>query len=365
MNRRPWIAALLLAAATDVHAQTPVTPTPPDFPRGVISGYLFGDWYDNLAGNPRHAYDAAGADSGQANIDGKNVITRDLNGVQLRRAYFQVDNDLSIKYSTRFRLEADSKSLTSDGKIGVAVKAAYMKVRSVYPRADLYFGVIATPTFENSEEYWQYRAIEKTIVDFRGLAPSADVGAEVKGFADPGHVVGYTVMVGNGGGQKPETNRDKRTYVAFPIRWKDLRVEPYVDYENIYNAKDRATYKLFAGYDIPHGAVGLELTHQVAHKPVGAYTEADGSSLFARYARTPMLAGFARADYFRPDRRVGNRVDQLLLIIGADWQPLKDVHFMPNLESMQYSAKGTGVVPPHHDLQARVTLYWKFTKPQS
>jgi hypothetical protein len=32
---------------------------------------------------------------------------------------------------------------------------------------------------------------------------------------------------------------------------------------------------------------------------------------------------------------------------------------------MQYVAKGTQAVPPHHDLQLRLTLFWKFTKPTS
>ena len=293
------------------------------------------------------------------------MIGRDLNGVQLRRAYFQVDNDLSIRYSTRFRLEADSKSLTSDGRIGVAVKAAYMLARSVYPRADLYVGVIPTPTFENSEEYWSYRSVEKTLADFRGLAPSADVGLSLKGFADPDHHVGYVAMLGNGNGNKPETNRDKRAYFALPLRWRDWRLEPYVDYENVFNARDRATWKVFAGWDVPHGAIGWEFVDQVTHKPVGAYAVARAHSVFARYAPRPTLAAFARADFWQPDRNAANRVDQQLWIAGLDWQPLKDVHFMPNVEAMQYHAVGTGVVPPHHDLQARVTLYWKFTKPQS
>jgi hypothetical protein len=367
MNPRFSIAILLLAFAAPAFAQTPVTPTPPDFPRGTISGYLFGDWYDNVAGNPVHVYGVSGADSlGLANIDGSGkAITRDLNGVQLRRAYFQVDNDLSIKYSTRFRLEADSKSLTSDGKIGVAVKAAYMKVRNLYPRADMYFGVIATPTFENSEEYWQFRSVEKTMVDFRGVAPSADVGVEVKGFADPGHAVGYTLMVGDGNGNKPETNRDKRGYFALPLRWKDLRVEPYVDYENVFDRRDKATYKVFAGYDIRHGAVGYEYVEHVSHKPVGVFSYAVGHSVFARCSATPTIAGFARADFWQPNLNDPNRVVQQFYIAGVDWQPMKDVHFMPNVESMQYTAKGRGVVPSHHDLQARVTLFWKFTKPQS
>jgi len=360
------IAFALIASVRLAAAQSGgVTSTPPDYPRGRISGYLFGDWYDNVSGNPRHAYDASGNDSAQTNIDGKNVIGRDLNGFQVRRVYFQLDNDLSVKYSTRFRLEADGKSLTSDGKIGVAVKAAYMQAREIYPRADLFFGVISTPTFENSEDYWGYRAIEKTVADFRGLAPSADVGAEVKGFVDGQHILGYSLMVGDGNGQKPETNRDKRTYLAVPIHWKDWRVEPYVDYENVFSGKDRATYKVFAGWDIPHGALGYEGMEQIGHKPVGNYTEAAANSFFVRWAPKAEWAGFARVDFWEPDRNTAARVDQQLWMLGVDWQPMKDVHFMPNLEGMQYDAKGGAVAPPHHDLQARITLYWKFTKPQS
>jgi hypothetical protein len=367
MNRRLWIAAWMLMAAVPaaVHAQATVTPTPPDFPRGSISGYMFGDLYYNAAGNPNHVYDANGNDLGQTNISGSPVITRDLNGAQLRRVYFQLDNDFSIKYSSRFRLEADSKSLTSDGKVGVAVKAAFLKIRNLYPRGDMYFGIIATPTFENAEEYWQYRSIEKTIADFRGLAPSADFGLEVKGFADGQHIVGYSAMVGNGGGQKPETNRSKRAYFALPLRWKDVHLEPYVDYENIFDAKDKATYKVFAGYDIPHGALGYEYVEQVTHRSVGVYGYAVGHSFFARYTARTTLAAFARVDLWATDQNTPNRVNQQLYIAGFDWSPFKDVHIEPNVESMQYVAKGTGVVPAHHDLQLRLTLFWKFTKPTS
>src|SRR5205814_1971117 len=118
---------------------------------GKISGYMFGDWYDNLAGDPAHHYNAAGQDSDKVNIDNSAAqqIGKDLNGFQFRRVYFQLDNDLSIKYSTRFRLEADQKSLTSDGKFGVAVRNAYLQVRDIYPRADLLVGLIPTPIWEN------------------------------------------------------------------------------------------------------------------------------------------------------------------------------------------------------------------------
>src|SRR5258706_3727578 len=159
------------APAPPVEPQAPVVPpSPPDFPRGKISGYLFGDAYYNAAGDPTHTYTATGGDAGQTNIDASKPITRDLNGIQLRRVYFQLDNDLTVRYATRLRLEMDGKALSSDGKISAFVKNAYFQARSVIPRGDFLFGMLNTPTWDNAEEFWQYRAIEKTLADFRGLA---------------------------------------------------------------------------------------------------------------------------------------------------------------------------------------------------
>jgi hypothetical protein len=93
-----------------------------------------------------------------------------------------------------------------------------------------------------------------------------------------------------------------------------------------------------------------------------------GHSIFGRIQPTPKLGGFGRVDLWSPNTRAPNRVDQQLWIGGLDWQPFGDVHIMPNVEAMQYVSHGTGaasVVPAHHDVQARITFYWKFTKPQS
>ena len=349
----------------------PVTPSAPDFPRGKISGYLFGDYYYNLAGDPAHRYNGSGSDSAKVNIDNSSAqqIGRDLNGVQIRRVYLQLDNDLAVRYSTRVRLEIDSKSLTSDGKLGVNVKAAYALARSIYPRGDIYVGVLSTPIWEGAEEFWQYRSIEKTLGDFRGIGSSADVGVELKGFFDSDHRVGYAAMIGNGPGQKPEDNRYKKFYFTLPVRLGALRVEPYVDYENAATAHDRATYKIFAGYEFARAAVGIEALDRVNHMPGANNQEPVGVSLFARATRPSIsgasLTAFARVDLWRPDRRNPNRVDSQLWIAGLDWQPFKDVHFMPNVEATQFDAKGAAAAPPHHDVQARLTFYYKFSRPQS
>ena len=391
------LAAVLLSAAAPAAAQTTpstsaadsagatqaapdaVQAAPPDFPRGKISGYMFGELYYNVAGDPAHIYDANGADAGQAAIDTKKNITRDLNGAQLRRAYFQLDNDLTARFATRFRLEADSRSLTSDGKIGVAVKAAYLQAKSVVPRGDFYFGILSTPTFENAEEFWQYRSIEKTMADFHGM-PSADVGVELKGYADADHHVGYAAMIGDGPGQKPETDRFKKLYLSLPIRFGDLRIEPYVDYQAIRVGTDKvkpvqpdsaavnydqATYKIFAGYEFRRAALGVEVLDRVNHKGPLRNEEWRGLSVFARGSATPALGAFARFDYWISDERNPDRVDSRQWIVGLDWRPLPDIHVMPNIEAAQYQARGRGVAPAHDDLQARVTFYYKFSKPQS
>ena len=403
MSGRAWFVAAALIAAAPCSAQTSPTgssspdsasspppqpipialaipQTPPDFPRGRISGLVYSDLYGNLSGDPSHVYDASGADLGQTNIDGKKPITQGLNGVQIRRVYFQLDNDLSVRIATRFRLEADSRSLTSDGKIGVALRSAYLQAKSILPRTDLYFGLIVSPTWENSEEFWQYRSVEKTIGDFRSIGSATDLALELKGFADPDHHVGYVAAIGDGNGQKPETDRFKKLYFSLPLRVGALRIEPYADYQGVRVNLDRAqpvqpesaavnndqtTWKIFAGYEFRRFAIGFEALDRLNRKGPAPTEEPRGYSYFARATATSTVAVFARLDQWIPNRRATNRVDSQLWIAGVDWQPFKDVHIIPNIEATQYLAKGTAVAPAYHDLQARITLYYRFSRPQS
>jgi hypothetical protein len=376
MSFRSWWVAGMVAAAIGLvgpagPADAQVTQTEPDFPRGRISGYLFGDYYYNMDGLEGHAYNSSGSDSGKAYIDGAtsangtpNNITRDLNGIAIRRIYFQADNDLSVKYSTRFRLEADGKALTSDGKISVNVKAAYLLAKNVVPRGNFLVGMLTTPIWENSEEFWAYRSIEKTIGDFRGIGSSADLGVQLKGFADGDHRIGYSAMFGNGIGQKPEDNRYKKGYLSLPLRpTEDFRLEPYVDYEAAPNNVERITYKIFAGYDTRRGALGVEVLDRVNHQGASPTKEPFGFSIFGRSKLRSNLSAFARWDRWQADSRLANRIDSDLYIGGFDWEPYKDVHFMPNVEANQYHARGTALAPPTNDLQARLTVYYKWSKP--
>ncbi len=363
MPRRAHMVTLLMLAAARCLAAEGAAPAG-RFPHGRISGQVFAEYYYNVVGGPRHAYNAAGADTlNSPNIDGVKPIGRDLNGFQIRRVYLQLDSDLSARVSSRLRLEADGRSLTSDGKVGVALKTAHLHVRRAVPQGDLIFGLLDTPTWDLSEEIWQYRSVEKTIADFRGIGGRADFGAALRGSLDGAKHVGYAAMIGNGAGQRPEDNRHKKLYLALPVNAGAFRLEPYADYESGPGSKDRATYKLFAGYVRAAAAIGIEALDRVNHRPEGGNQEPRGLSIFARAVVPANLAAFARLDLWQPDRRARDRVDSQLWIVGLDWRPVTDLHVMPNVEATQYLARGAGVVPSHHDLQARVTVHYRFGGP--
>jgi len=373
MTRRQWwtavaTIAILGSVATMANAQAPATE--PDYPRGKISGVVFADLYYNVDGNPVHSYNSSGADAAPAYIgptddNGKpTLIGKDLNGIQIRRVYFQHDADLSAKYSTRVRLEADSKSLTSDGKLGIAVRNAYLQVKNVLPRTLFQVGVLTTPIWEYSEEFYGYRSVEKTIADFRGLGTSSDIGVMFKGFVDGGHKIGFNAMLGNGLGNKPETNRYKKVYFGLPIKPNDdFRIEPYIDYEWAPNDSANTTYKLFVGYEGRKLALGGEAVDRVKHSPNYPNKEPLGFSVFGRYKAREKVTLFARYDRWQPNTRAANRIDNDLYVGGIDFEPYKDVHVMPNIEAAQYRAQGTAVAPNTNEMQARVTFYYKFAKP--
>lgn len=362
--------ALQIGMAGVASAQQ-VPSTEPDYPRGRISGVVFGDLYYNVEGDPEHRYNASGADSALASIDGSTTaagtprnIGQDLNGIQIRRIYLQGDNDLSARVTTRWRLEADSKELTTPGlKISTFVKNAYIQVKNVVPGGSALFGMLTTPIFETADEVWGYRPIEKTIADFRGLASSSDLGIQLKGYVDADHKIGYSAMVGTGTGQRPENNRYKRYYLGLPLRpVEGLTLEPYVDFEDFPGVAERTTYKALAGYDFRRFTLGGEIVDQVRHTS-GVTTEPLGISVFARGKMGSTLSGYARFDRWQTNTRAANRVDSDLYIAGLDWELHKDVHLMPNVVATQYHARGTAVAPPHHDLQARITVYYRWSKP--
>jgi hypothetical protein len=321
-------------------------------PKGKFSGYMFGDYYYN--------------------IQQRDTTRKDLNGVQLRRVYFTYDYAIAPAFDARFRLEADQTALTSDGKIGVFVKDAYLKWKGIIHGSDLLFGVSPTPAYDASEEAWGYRSLEKTIMDLRGIVPSRDLGVDLKGKLTGDGMANYWLKVGNNSGNKPETDKFKRFYGQLHFKPSpqvqlvasgDFDTEPKVTdtFDGQTKSNDRMVVSGFANFrEANKYSVGLEAFYRVSQntfRPSAAGPLANqnafGATLFAWGAVADDLRLVGRVDFYDPNSSVDQ--DGVSLVIAAlDYLPSADVHVMPNLYLQAYQAGGD------NDVVGRLTFFYSF-----
>lgn len=350
----------------------PAPPAPQEKLPYRFSGLMFGDYFYNVQRDP---------DVGILS----NIATpgpEDFNAFQFRRIYFTFDDDLSPSFTTRFRLEADQVSLTSDLKTTVFVKDAYLRWKNAFSMSDFWFGVQPTPAYDISEAAWAYRSLEKTIMDLRGVVPSRDFGVTLRGKLDGAGKYNYWVMVGNNSGNRPELDKFKRVY--FNFWWKPtakFQATGYYDYRGAAEIPDpndpartignaAGTYAVFANYANPDKySLGFEAFWQRVDNGTKVGTGApfvlrprngEGYSAWAWYNFNTRFSVVGRYDYFDPNKDKAAEGDARgLWIASFVIKPLKNVMIMPNLiaETYQDSPSGksykSSIVP-------RLTFYWVF-----
>lgn len=324
--------------------------------QGKFSGYMFGDYFYNVA------RDSAFNSGGLSNAADATKGAKDFQGFQLRRIYFAYDNDISEKFTTRLRLEADQGDIYGSGKIGFAIKDAYLQWKDVFEGSSLIFGISPTPSFDVSEGVWGYRFLEKTIMDLRGIDPSRDFGIALNGKFDNEGTINYRIMIANGSGNKPETDKYKRFYGMLHFKpTKELVITLNGDYKAAPSINDPAstsvspatisnstvTGSLFAAYKEPDkfslGVEGfLQSTQNGYHDPTSTSPDltsksAMGFTVYASVNFNPEVALVGRYDFFDPNSNSGSKGDSRNLIIGGlSWKPDKNVSLMPNVEVETY-----------------------------
>jgi hypothetical protein len=358
------------------------------FAQGKISGLMFGDYFYNVA---RDSVNNRTSLPNQA-VGGQ----KDLQAFQFRRIYFTYDNDISDKFTTRFRLEADQAlasgtgDVLSSGKISVFVKDAYLRWKNIFAGSDFYFGIQPTGAYEISEAAWGYRSLEKTIMDLRGISPSRELGVSLHGkFDDPG-VFNYWVMVSNNGsgnvpnGTDASVDKYKRYSLLFHVKpTANLQVTLYGQFKGAPNVNDPtsgAVPKATVGHNTMLGAafvgykmdttfsVGVEgFMQSVANAfvPTGSTTLKSASTLgfsvFGYYNFTPQWSAVARYDYFDPNTDGTVTGDaRSYIIAGMAYKPVKNVQIIPNIQYETYQAPPAPARSLDASLTARVTFYFVF-----
>jgi hypothetical protein len=356
--------------------------------QGKFSGNMFGDYSYNIIRDARltnfsNVASPAGAENFQA--------------FQFRRIHLTYDNDISERFTSRFRLEADQIQETVDGtksatsidtinirnkvtlsnpasKISVFVKDAYLRWKNIFTGSDLIFGIQPTPAFEISEAAWGYRPLEKTILDLRGIVSSRDLGISLKGKMTEDGMVNYCVMLANNSGNSPEIDTYKRYYVHLQLKpMTYVQATVYADYKDAANVaagnNGTLTTALFVGYAEPSlYSINIEtflVSQSNAFTPTGGSIGSKngfGISVFGSYNIIPELTAVARYDYFDPNTNGAanaTRDVRNYVVAGVSWKVDKNVSIMPNLLYETYEASG-GYGEPDPSITARITLYWVF-----
>ncbi len=325
-----WVIpiACLLLSCSNLYSQ-----------EGKISGYMFGDYIYEFS-NPDSATEA---------------LKR--NGFQLRRVYFTYDRDLSARFSVRFRLEMNSPNFGRNDQIVPYIKHAYLRWNNLIPNSKLYFGMSSTPTFTISEEVWGYRAIEKTIMDYRGVAPSADLGFALEGKFSESGVLNYTIMAANGTGTRGETDKNKRAYINVPIKVQNAYfIVPYFDYEGGNDGTSKNLVALFAGLQKPRFHGGVEVFRRVSNKALANNQDKteNGLSIFGAVKVAEKIKLVGRYDIYDPNTDVDND-GNTFVIAGLDFAPEKNVNVMPNVKIESYQAQGKDA-----NAIGEVTFFFRF-----
>ena len=330
--------------------------------KGRISGYMFGDYFYNVSRDSQINTLQNVANGGK----------KDFNGFQLRRIYFTYDYNISETFSTRFRLEADQASNTSNGKIGVFVKDAYLQWKNIFKGSDLFFGIQETPAYKITEAIWDNRFLEKTIMDLRGIIPSRDIGLGLKGKFDVNGKFRYWLLFGNGSGNYPESDKYKRFYAHIqysPIKqftatlYADLKARPNInDPSSTSNppatvANNDLTYALFLGYRekdaYSFGLEGFLNPRQNGMISNGKLKDKTGLgiSAFASYNFSKELAVVGRYDYYDPNTDSDTKGDSRnWFLFSLNYKPDDKVIISPNVIIETYES-----IPNGRSIDASIT----------
>lgn len=370
--------------------------------QGKFSGLVFGDYFYNVA-----------KDTGFSRLS-RTVVpgSKDFQAFQIRRIYFTYDNDISEKFTARFRLEGNmlasenGSSATASRVSGSSlsqlyIKDAYMKWKNIFAGSDLIFGVQPTTAYDISEGVWAYRSLEKTIMDLRGIISSRDLGLALRGKFDDGGMFGYWFMVSNNSAQDDAVNRYKRVSLNLQVKpVTNVIVTVDGDFRTQDKINDPAsttvpkatlpnnvlTYALFAAYNDPTSfTLGVEAFMQSTQN--GEVDPADktgktlkslnafGVSIFGYYWFTPEIGLIGRYDIFNPNTDsnfplagavsapgYAASLTRNYLIAGLSFKPDKNVQIIPNLQMETYQAPRnvTSAVSIDASVTARVTFYWVF-----
>jgi len=265
------------------------------------------------------------------------------------------------------RFEADENSLTTgDERTAIYLKDAYVKWNFA-KKTDLYIGLQSTFAYEESEKIWGHRFIEKTIMDYRGVIASRDLGVSIRGKITDNGSLFYNLMFANNSSLKPEKDKYKRMYANFGFRPTDaICITAYCDYsfkeKQAGKVKDEIVSGLFIGLKKEKVAAGIDSYYKITKNAYLVNNNLNdmatfGTSVFGSYKFANKWGAFARIDFW--DNNIDADVTgdaRDFATAGITWSPINGFTLSPNMEVETYEK--TNIRTPKPSIWTRLTFQW-------
>ncbi|HAB54011.1 MAG: hypothetical protein A2315_00935 [Ignavibacteria bacterium RIFOXYB2_FULL_35_12] len=338
--------------------------------KGKISGEAFIDYFYNISRDTVH--------SKLPNTALKEV--QDFNAFEFRRVTFTYDYDFSSIFQSRVRFEANQSSSTGNS-VTPYIKDLFLKWKNIFDGSDLIFGIQPPPSFEVSESYWQFRSLEKTIMDLRNIASSRDMGLALKGKLDNEGFLSYWVTFANNSNLGPEIDKYKRVYLHLNITpMKDMNITLYSDYKfrtkiSQLNSSNQSVVSLnndvitsvaFIGIRDEDFSCGIEGILQMSRNGYSisnanqtSYSTLNGFglSVFGNYQIIENINLLGRFDYYDPNSKV-DFDSRNFIVLGLSFLAEKNIRIIPNVLLETYQNNSTTAF--ESSITGRLTVHFVY-----
>ncbi len=292
------------------------------------------------------------------NVSHHDSTQKGNNAFQVRRIQFGYFNTFNSDVAVKLLLEGNNVAL--GGKMDVYLKQAFVEWKNISSHyLNISIGKFYTPAEVNAEKFWNYRSLEKTMMERVGLVSTTDMGFSLFGKSDQQGTMSYTVMVANGNGDLNEKDKNKKGYLSLNfVPMKGNLIELYADFENYGNGKNKLNAKLLYGMSSDKMSLGVEAFYGMYKKTSASNVDETplGASLFTWMEVAKSMRVVVRGDYYDGDMKLkSSGTRDIYAIVGFDYMPVPEVHFIPNFVYMKYLNKVSGAAKVDDDMMVRLT----------
>ena len=323
----------------------------------TFSGLFFGDYYYVVN------HDNSNPVNPTSTLGNAGKLEKGMGAFDYRRIYLTAAYNVAPDFLAQFRLESDPSASSlgggnNTGKLSTMIKDAFIQWKNVTQGGNIIIGLQGTPQINMAEGIFGYRPIEKTIEDLHGISASRDLGVSFNQVFSDQFKAG--LLIGNNSGNGVPTNKYKATYLYLqynPV--KELTVLLNGQYNSGPAGLNNRIVDIIANYANSSFSIGGQYFANGVSTSAAGTLQRNGFSLNGWVALVDNLRLVARFDNYVPTT-TGQKTSyatatQNLIMAALDWTVEKNVHIMPNIESVSFGNSGSTA-----DLLARATFYVSF-----